>query len=387
MFFLIMRLEKTFLFMVMTLEHASSQTCFYNFSDRGIPGDVISLYERNEGFIEPGCPLVHEIGDFVIGQIPTEFNKYFFGQSLLDGACIPRDYENGKVPMPGGLTGNNERIKNLALGRGGGYIADLDIFFLPYATVYTTITNKRVREIRDDKRTITLDMALTMMWMDYEIYTYEAVFGQFLKHGTDYEITLENAKHIWKPDVPIYELYDYKSFSDSFRMVRLRIMRSTHFDDGLCMAGPMLQYDVEMKVTIYCDLDFSDYPMDESTCQLQFGGQRSNLKFLLYDPDNNNHKNQTFMLSDLSVDVSVAEYNDYEPSKRRIGLKINIHRHLQPYVLKYYLPCIIITLVSQCSFLIPLEALPGRVALVVTQLLTLTSLFIHEMVRVSLIVY
>ena len=203
---------------------------------------------------------------------------------------------------------------------------------------------------------------------------------EFLQRNTNDEITPENAKLVWKPDLPIYNLFDYKAFSNSFRMVSLRISRENHFDDGLCLVGPMLQYDIETKVTIYCNLDFSGYPLDESNCKMLFGGQSSSLRFQLYDPENENHGNQSFHLSDLKVEVSVLEEPGLSPTEQKIGLKINIQRHLQPYVLKYYLPCIIITLVSQCSFLIPLDALPGRVALVVTQLLTLTSLFIHEMV-------
>ena len=42
---------------------------------------------------------------------------------------------------------------------------------------------------------------------------------------------------------------------------------------------------------------------------------------------------------------------------------------------------IAIVVVAQISFIIPMSAIPGRVALVVTQFLTLTNIFIHEMVR------
>ena len=108
------------------------------------------------------------------------------------------------------------------------------------------------------------------------------------------------------------------------------------------------------------------------------------MKFQLYDPDNSSHSDQTYHLSDLKLFVSVAEDKDVTRLQQSIGLDINIQRKLGSYVLKYYLPCIIITMVSQCSFVIPLESLPGRVALVVTQLLTLTSLFIHQMVGMIL---
>ena len=70
-------------------------------------------------------------------------------------------------------------------------------------------------------------------------------------------------------------------------------------------------------------------------------------------------------------------------TRRCIGLNITTERILRPYLLKYYIPCTTIVIMSQISFVIPLEALPGRVALVVTQFLTLTSLFIQQMVSID----
>ena len=61
-----------------------------------------------------------------------------------------------------------------------------------------------------------------------------------------------------------------------------------------------------------------------------------------------------------------------------IGFNITMKRVQQPYILKYYLPCVAIVTVTQVSFYIPHDAIPGRVALLVTQFLTLTNLFISE---------
>ena len=66
-----------------------------------------------------------------------------------------------------------------------------------------------------------------------------------------------------------------------------------------------------------------------------------------------------------------------------VGFNIQMFRGIQPFILEFYLPCIAIVLVSQISFVIPLTALPGRVALLVTQFLTLTNLFIHAMVKIK----
>ena len=54
---------------------------------------------------------------------------------------------------------------------------------------------------------------------------------------------------------------------------------------------------------------------------------------------------------------------------------------MQPYMMKYYIPTMAVVLVSEIGFVIPLTAIPGRVALLVTQFLTLVNLFIYQMVR------
>ena len=385
-----MNLDTTILFIGIILTKYSNATqCAYNYSDRKIDNeDVITLYEGLGGSIHDGCPLLNMMKDF-----PSKYHEYIFGMKLSPGACISVMYQKGKVPYGGGpygkmfLTENDEIVEKEALARGGN-LFDFNLytkaFVLPYATIYTTINRRHIRAINDNANTITLDISLTMMWMDYKIYTHDPDFsvgGNRLFTSGSNEITIENSKKIWKPDLPVHNLYDFKAFIDSLRMVSLKVLSVNHLDDNLCIAGPMVKYEIEAKLTIYCEFDFSNYPMDHSDCKLRFGGQRSDIKFTLYDPVNSSHGEQLSEISDLKMVVRVAEDTDSIPTKYKIGLDISLQRQIKSYLLKYYLPCIIITLVSQCSFLIPLEALPGRVALVVTQLLTLTSLFIHQMVR------
>ena len=385
-----MDFDTIILFMGIILTKYSIATqCAYNYSDRKIDNeDVITLYEGLGGSIHDGCPLLNMMKDF-----PSKYHEYIFGMKLSPGACISAMYQKGKVPYGGGpygkmfLTENDEIVEKEALARGGN-LFDFNLytkaFVLPYATIYTTINRRHIRAINDNANTITLDISLTMMWMDYKIYTHHPDFSvggnQLFTSGSN-EITIENSKKIWKPDLPVHNLYDFKAFIDSLRMVSLKVLSVNHLDDNLCIAGPMVKYEIEAKITIYCEFDFSNYPMDHSDCKLRFGGQRSDIKFTLYDPVNSSHGEQLSEISDLKMVVRVAEDTDSIPTKYKIGLDISLQRQIKSYLLKYYLPCIIITLVSQCSFLIPLEALPGRVALVVTQLLTLTSLFIHQMVR------
>ena len=66
-----------------------------------------------------------------------------------------------------------------------------------------------------------------------------------------------------------------------------------------------------------------------------------------------------------------------------IGIKIELDRKLSSFMLQYYIPCITIVMISDLSFVIPVTAIPGRTALLVTLFLTLINLFIHEMVSMT----
>ena len=59
---------------------------------------------------------------------------------------------------------------------------------------------------------------------------------------------------------------------------------------------------------------------------------------------------------------------------------IILERQVSKYVFQYYIPCITIVIATSFSFIVPLSAIPGRIALIVTQFLTLTNIFINQMV-------
>ena len=212
-----MKMKEILIFMTIALKGIFCQSCYYKYYDRKLPDWAIAHYESHvKPYTDTGCPLVKEDGDFTSSEVPLKYLDYTFRKSLYDGACISYGYQKGEVPFSGGWVGNNDTRKELVKSRGGA-IYDDDEFFLPYATIYTTITNKQVREISDEKRTVTLDVSLTLMWMDYEIFTYESSTEELLKGKTINELTPEKARLIWKPDLPIYDLYNYNAFSASFR--------------------------------------------------------------------------------------------------------------------------------------------------------------------------
>ena len=75
---------------------------------------------------------------------------------------------------------------------------------------------------------------------------------------------------------------------------------------------------------------------------------------------------------------------EYNPLTRKttstFGIDLEMKRQTGMYFYQYFIPVMAIVTISFFSFIIPLSTLPARVAIVVTQFLTLTNIFIHEMV-------
>ena len=138
-----------------------------------------------------------------------------------------------------------------------------------------------------------------------------------------------------------------------------------------------MKYEIKSKV--YCDFDHSAYPMDKQMCNVSFGSGSLLAIFVLYDLNSTYHGDVTYEAA--NFDMAITFFDDkINHGKNTVGIRITMSRIPNSFIMKYYIPCIGIVLVTELGFVIPVSALPGRVALLVTQFLTLINLFISQMV-------
>ena len=142
---------------------------------------------------------------------------------------------------------------------------------------------------------------------------------------------------------------------------------------------------IDWSITISCAFEFSRFPFDKNTCPfvLRFDdldislGHGTHFEGYIGQEDTDGFK----------IDVKQIETQNlvHEDSLKFADAKIfiNVHRQVPKYIYQYYIPCITIVMASSFSFIIPLSAIPGRVALIVTQFLTLTNIFINQMVSLN----
>ena len=166
------------------------------------------------------------------------------------------------------------------------------------------------------------------------------------------------------------------STEESTRLDRRNDSKIHHYKTGIEMR-------YEIKTTVFCKFDHSKYPMDDQTCDIRYGSGSSSAIFVLSseqkDSQNLHHRTRINQAADFKVSIS---FFDMETShgNNTVGMKIAMDRIIFSFILKYYVPCMAIVLVSIIGFVIPATAIPGRVALLVTQFLTLINLFIYQMV-------
>jgi hypothetical protein len=265
---------------------------------------------------------------------------------LEDGVCMAKGYIRNKVPDKG-----KTQIK---------------VSFL----------RQEVRSLHDKDRSISIDFEIAFRWIDPRIKSNFST--QDMENG-GVGLDLKSVFfEIWKPDAYIYRLKDYKViWSDQIRLASLKVV-STNPENN---TENCVEWKVEASTQIHCSLQLQNYPMDNQTCEFRIGSQSPNYKFFLYDLDGSYHKSYQGENGDYVMDITFFdEDKDAKLNEKGLGFKIEISRKIKSYLLRYYLTSGAIVLASQVSFIIPIDIIPGRIGLIVTLFLTLTNIFIAQMV-------
>ena len=317
---------------------------------------VSSREERTILLIEAGCKVKMWKKTWNHTEQIIPYWNYVWvasGNLLAKGACVNYEYRRYLVPEKG------------------------------ITKVYSTIEEQKVRSVDVMKETVSIDYTLTLRWMDPGIKTN---LSQTDKQSGGIVFDKDNMGLIWTPDLYIYNLSTFTSNVDATQVKSLKILTTNEFNQEYTKTNnvkqdtrTVIELKLEVKSTVYCKFDFSAYPMDKQTCQPRFGSASLGATFILYDPNQIFHNSINYQAANLDITVIFFDGN-VNSGHNVVGLNIQMTRFVKPFVMKYYLPCITIVLVSQLSFIIPPSAIPGRVALLVTVFLTLTNLYIQQLV-------
>lgn len=197
-------------------------------------------------------------------------------------------------------------------------------------------------------------------------------------------------KHlIWVPFAFTRDLLKLNSLFDGggvdSLVTSLELLTHNPFHENVTLVRAIMQ----AKYTIACRFYYENYPFDTQVFQYRLMTEPSQrLRLLLHDSANQFHNTQ-IKLEHLGFDITTT-YKEMETNNTNdevpvteVGFDMTFKRIYRPFVYQYYIPCIAICMVSSLNFLVPTSSIPGRISLLLTNFLTLTLIYINQMVRNS----
>ena len=254
-------------------------------------------------------------------------------------------------------------------------------------SVTVSFEEMKIRNIDDKKRTITMDLFVRMFWKDDRVKPYFHNNETFLKLPS---VTTARPSIMWNPlaSLLIPNMTGRQYLSDPSIMYLGLVANDTIYVPITSLSSPDLMSSflgfIDWSVTISCGLKFSNFPFDKNICpfRMRFFGidivMKNRAKPIF------GHGYQTvadgFEVKITKISPERFDLPEVFTYVVEVGFNIELKRQYTKYIYQLYVPCITIVIAASFSYIFPLSAIPGRVAFVVTQFLTLTNIFINQMV-------
>lgn len=209
-----------------------------------------------------------------------------------------------------------------------------------------------------------MQLSLRQEWTDDRL-----AFGkmsQYKNYGLN-SITLTEQERLWKPDLFFRNEKEGHFHKIIMPNVLLRIRSE----------GQVL-YSIRISLVLACPMDLKYYPLDKQNCTIEmasYGYLDEDLKFLWKEND------PVQIAKPLNLPRFTLETHDtaYCTSRTTTGayscLRIDLifKREFSYYLIQIYIPCCMLVIVSWVSFWLDPNAIPARVSLGVTTLLTMAT--------------
>ncbi|KAL4624887.1 gamma-aminobutyric acid receptor subunit rho-3-like [Arapaima gigas] len=176
-------------------------------------------------------------------------------------------------------------------------------------------------------------------------------------------------KKIWVPDV--FFVHSKRSFIHDTTMenIMLRV-----YPDGNIL------YSVRITVTALCSMDFSRFPLDTQNCSLELESYAYNENDLMLYWKNGNDSLRTdeimlsqFFIEQFNPSFGLAFYSS-TGWYNRLYINFLLRRHIFFFMLQTYFPTMLMVMLSWVSFWIDRRAVPARVSLGITTVLTMSTI-------------
>jgi len=208
--------------------------------------------------------------------------------------------------------------------------------------------------------------------MDYQVdlYLRQHWFDPRLNHSEIKQVLDLNdpklVQAIWKPEV-----YFPNAKSAEFQYVTVPNLLLSIKPFGRIL------YMLRLKLTFSCMMELNKYPLDSQTCTMEIASfSKTTRELLLKWSDEPVKLSTEVKMPQFVVEDVIAEACDESSVMGNyscLAAKFHLDRSIGFHLVQSYIPTILIVIVSWVSFWMDVEHVPGRVALGVTTLLTISS--------------
>ncbi|XP_006011295.1 gamma-aminobutyric acid receptor subunit rho-1 [Latimeria chalumnae] len=177
-------------------------------------------------------------------------------------------------------------------------------------------------------------------------------------------------KKIWVPDM--FFVHSKRSFihDTTTDNIMLRV-----FPDGKVL------YSLRVTVTAMCNMDFSRFPLDTQTCSLEIESYAYTEDDLMLYWKYGNESLKTderislsqFFIQEFHTTTRLAFYSS-TGWYNRLYINFTLRRHIFFFLLQTYFPATLMVMLSWVSFWIDRRAVPARVPLGITTVLTMSTI-------------
>uniref|UniRef100_G1QH20 Gamma-aminobutyric acid receptor subunit delta n=1 Tax=Nomascus leucogenys TaxID=61853 RepID=G1QH20_NOMLE len=168
-----------------------------------------------------------------------------------------------------------------------------------------------------------------------------------------------NAKSAWFHDVTVEN-----------KLIRLQ-------PDGVIL------YSIRITSTVACDMDLAKYPMDEQECMLDlesYGYSSEDIVYYWSESQEHIHGLDKLQLAQFTITSYrfTTELMNFKSAGQfpRLSLHFHLRRNRGVYIIQSYMPSVLLVAMSWVSFWISQAAVPARVSLGITTVLTMTTLMV-----------
>ncbi|XP_023209423.1 glycine receptor subunit alpha-2-like [Centruroides sculpturatus] len=227
--------------------------------------------------------------------------------------------------------------------------------------VFFHVTVMGLDSINEGSMTFAADVFFAQTWEDNRLRLPENMTSEYRL------IEVEWLKNMWRPD----------SFFKNAKQVTFQTMTIPNHYIWLYKNKRIL-YMVKLTLVLSCSMNFASYPHDTQTCSLQMESLSHTTDDLIFDWDADLPLAVADNIELPQLDLVKTEKADctqvYSTGNFTcLQVIFTLKRRLGYYLFHTYIPTCLIVIMSWVSFWIKPEAVPARVTLGVTSLLTLST--------------